>query len=63
MKRSESATKTAAQRRTNMSIEQMRDILCKQYHSAPKWVAKVSKMSDNQVIAIYMRMLNAGRIK
>ena len=46
-----------------MSIEQMRDVLCKQYHSAPKWVDKVSKMSDNQVIAIYMRMLNAGRIK
>ena len=63
MKRNESATKTAVQRGMNMNVEQMRDILCKQYHNAPKWVDKVSKMPDNQVIAIYMRMLNAGRIK
>ena len=63
MKHSESATKTAVQRRTNMSIEQMRDILCKQYHSAPKWVDKVSKMLDNQVVAIYMRMLRDGKLR
>lgn len=46
-----------------MSVEQMRDALCSVYYGAPKWVNKVMKMPDNQVIAIYMRMRNAGRIK
>ena len=46
-----------------MSVEQMRDILCKQYYNAPKWVNKVSKMPDRQIVAIYMRMLRAGKLR
>ena len=41
-----------------MSIEQMREALMKSYPSQ-KWQDKVLKMSDNQIIAIYTRMLNA----
>ena len=43
-----------------MSISQMRTALCRLYRGAPKWVDRVRKMSDNQVYAIYMRMLEAG---
>lgn len=39
-----------------MSVQQMRAILKKQYRGAYKWVNKVNKMSDAQVIAVYMRM-------
>ena len=46
-----------------MSVEQMRAILKKQYKGACKWVNKVNKMSDNQVIAIYHRMLYAHQLK
>jgi len=46
-----------------MKVEQMRHVLKKQYRSAPKWVNKVNKMSDKQVIAVYLRMLSAGQIK
>lgn len=46
-----------------MSVEQMRDILCKQYYNAPKWVNRVGKMSDKQIVAIYMRMLRAGKLR
>ena len=43
-----------------MSIDQMRAALCRLYGGAPKWVDRVRKMPDNQVYAIYMRMLEAG---
>jgi len=46
-----------------MSVEQMRHVLSQQYGGAPKWVNKVKNMSDNQVIAVYFRMLSAGQIK
>lgn len=51
-----------------MSVQSMRDALKR----APKynhtslahttWSAKVDKMSDNQVIAIYYRMLRGGEL-
>lgn len=46
-----------------MTYDQMRDALRKQYNGAPKWVAKVDKMSTDQVIAVYRRMQRSGQIK
>lgn len=46
-----------------MSVEQMRAILRKQYHSAWKWVNRVNRMSDAQVIAVYHRMLESHQLK
>lgn len=46
-----------------MSISQMRAVLRKQYNGSPKWVAKVDKMGDNQVVAVYMRMQGSGQLK
>ena len=46
-----------------MSVEQMRAILKKQYSGAYKWVNRVNKMSDAQVIAVYYRMLHAHQLK
>lgn len=43
-----------------MSVEQMRAILKKKYGGAWKWVNKVNAMSDNQVMAIYFRMLESN---
>lgn len=43
----------------NMSIQQMREWLS--YHCTYKgtrWVQKVAKMSDAQVIAVYHRLVN-----
>ena len=45
-----------------MEVYQMRAILKKQYKGAYKWVNKVNRMSENQVIAVYYRMLNAGQL-
>lgn len=45
----------------SISIAQMRGRLKTLYKGAYKWVDKVNKMSDMQVYAIYMRMLEAGR--
>lgn len=45
----------------SISIYQMRNYLKKLYGGAYKWVNKVNKMSDMQVYAIYMRMLESGR--
>ena len=45
----------------SMSITQMRGQLKTLYKGAYKWVNKVNKMSDMQVYAIYMRMLESGR--
>lgn len=39
----------------------MRSWLKDQYHRAPKWVAKVDKMADPQVMAVYFRMTAAKR--
>lgn len=46
-----------------MTYDQMRAVLRKQYNGAPKWVAKVDKMSTNQVIAVYKRMQGSGQLK
>lgn len=46
-----------------MSVEQMRGWLKKQYGGAWKWVAKVNKMQDGQVIAVYYRMAQAAQHK
>lgn len=45
----------------SISIDQMRNYLKKLYRGAQKWVDKVNKMSDKQVYAIYMRVLESGR--
>lgn len=45
----------------SISIDQMRNHLRKLYNGAYKWVDKVNKMSNMQVYAIYMRMLESGR--
>jgi hypothetical protein len=45
-----------------MNIEMMKKEILKVY-SGPKWVAKMKKMPDNQVIAIYYHFLKAGRFK
>ena len=44
-----------------MSVSQMRSALCKLYGGAQNWVNRVRRMPDNQVYAIYMRMLEAGK--
>lgn len=46
-----------------MSVEQMRAVLKKQYGGAYKWVNRVNRMSDDQVIAVYYRMLYAHQLK
>lgn len=43
----------------SISIDQMRNHLKKLYRGAQKWVNKVDKMSDMQVYAIYMRMIES----
>lgn len=44
-----------------MTVEQMRHLL-KIVYPSEKWYDKVDKMTDNQVIAVYNRMLEAGKI-
>lgn len=44
-----------------MSVEQMRGWLKRQYGGAWKWVNKVNSMSDQQVMAVYFRMVQAKR--
>lgn len=46
-----------------MSVEQMRHVLRQQYGGAFKWLNRVKNMKDNQVMAVYFRMLSAGQIK
>lgn len=46
-----------------MSVEAMRAVLKKQYGGAYKWVNRVNKMSEAQVIAVYQRMQGSGQIK
>lgn len=47
-----------------MSIASMRSILKTKtkYKNSYKWINKVNKMPDNQIIAVYYRMLRAGEI-
>ena len=45
-----------------MSIEQMREEILRVYHE-DGWRYKVLEMSDNQVAAIYKRMLSNGQLK
>lgn len=46
-----------------MTIENMREHILKQYPGA-KWHAKVLAMPDNQVLAIYSRMIqNQGTLR
>ena len=46
-----------------MSVEAMRSVLKAQYGGAYRWVNRVNKMGDNQVVAVYYRMLNSGQLK
>ena len=46
-----------------MSVQQMRAVLKRQYNGAYKWVNRVNKMSDDQVVAVYYRMLYAHQLK
>ena len=39
-----------------MDVDTMRVALSKMYNSAPKWVEKVNKMSESQVVAVYFRL-------
>ena len=39
-----------------MSVQQMREYVIGQYPDSPTWPARVKKMSDNQIIAIYYKM-------
>lgn len=45
-----------------MGVEQMRSAIVKAY-PGKKWADKVKKMSDNQVIAIYNRLLQSGKLR
>jgi hypothetical protein len=47
-----------------MSVNAMRNALKNQtkYRYSEKWCAKVDRMRDEQVIAVYMRMKAAGEI-
>lgn len=47
-----------------MSVNLMRDILKTRtkYKNSYRWINRVNKMSDKQVIAVYYRMLEAGEI-
>lgn len=44
-----------------MPVAQMRNLVSKKY--GPSWAKKVERMSDPQVAAVYMRMLNQGLLK
>lgn len=43
----------------SMSVEQMKMYILARYNFAPAWRDKVARMSDDQIIAIYYRMLNS----
>lgn len=46
-----------------MSVDAMRAVLKKQYNGAYKWVNRVNKMSEAQVVAVYKRMQGSGQLK
>lgn len=43
-----------------MTVGDMRERLRSLYGRAPRWVRRVDGMSENQVIAVYHRMLKTG---
>lgn len=47
-----------------MNIEQMRYVLKHntKYRNSAKWANRVNMMPDNQVTAVYFRMLRSGEI-
>lgn len=45
-----------------ISVQAMREALLKRYPSG-YWKQRVLKMTDNQVMAIYERMIKTGEIK
>ena len=47
-----------------MSVNSMRAILKTRtkYKNSYRWINRVNKMPDNQVIAVYYRMLRTGEI-
>ena len=45
-----------------MNSVQMRDYVSKAYPGVA-WKNKVSRMSDNQVLAVYTRLLHSGKLK
>lgn len=48
-----------------MSVDQMRWALKNKtkYKNSYRWINKVNAMSNNQVLAVYRRMLDAGEIQ
>lgn len=44
-----------------MNVEKMRQELSRMYGDS--WSAKVAKMSDGQVVAVYRRLQKTGQIK
>jgi hypothetical protein len=44
-----------------MPVAQMRKLISKKY--GPSWAKKVERMSDPQVAAVYLRMLDKGLLK
>lgn len=42
---------------------EMREAILKAYPKSESWKKKVARMSDNQVLAIYMRFIREGIIK
>lgn len=45
-----------------MTIDQMRGEISLAY-SGPAWAARVNRMSDNQVIAVYHRLSTTGKLE
>lgn len=46
-----------------MQTWEMREAILKAYPKSESWKKKVARMSDNQVLAIYMRFIMKGIIK
>lgn len=42
---------------------EMRKQIKKAYNNSPKWVAKVNKMPDEQILALYYSLLKQGKVK
>lgn len=45
-----------------MSLEQMRQAIKDAYPGSPRWHRRVDRYPDSQVIAIYHRMREAGKL-
>lgn len=44
-----------------MTVDEMRNYVCKMYTDSPRWRLKVNGMPDRQVIAIYKTMQKRGQ--